>query len=215
MAFLPLCNGNVKLLDGSPKGEMIGYARVSTEDQSLTLQTDALKAAGCLQIYEEKKSGASHNRPELDLAIKELRHGDTLVVWRIDRLARSGAELHRRLQDIEQAGAGFKSLQESFDFSTSTGRFVLGILGLVAQLERHMTIERTKAGMAALKARGHLLGRALEFNPKKQAKAIAIAKRTGSVEKACLAVKVSKATFYGYYKVKRKDGKLTITKRKQ
>lgn len=204
------------LLDEKPKGEFVGYARVSTEDQSLRLQTDALKAAGCINILEEKVTGSGLKaRPMLDLAIKELRPGDTLLVWRIDRLARSGRELHERLKQIEDAGAGFKSLQEGFDFSTSTGRFVLGILGLVAELERLMTVERTKAGMAALRERGHLLGRALEFNPKKQKKAVAIAKRTGSVEKACQAVKVSKATFYGYYRVTRKDGKLTITKRKQ
>src|ERR1035437_6620864 len=145
--------------DETPNGEFIGYARVSTEEQSLRLQTDALKAAGCLNIYEEKVSGSGKkNRPQLDLAIKDLRPGDTLLVWRIDRLARSGRELYSRLEQIEQAGAGFKSLQEGFDFSTSTGRFVLGILGLVAELERQMTIERTKAGMAALKARGKKLG---------------------------------------------------------
>lgn len=78
----------------APKGELIGYARVSTEDQKLDLQTDALKKVGCLNIYEEKKSGAAKNRPMLDLAIKDLRKGDTLVVWRIDRLARTGTELY-------------------------------------------------------------------------------------------------------------------------
>ena len=141
------------------KGELIGYARVSTEEQSLSLQTDALKAAGCLNIYEEKVTGSGKKaRPQLDLAIKDLRPRDTLLVWRIDRLARSGRELYQRLEQIEQAGAGFKSLQEGFDFSTSTGRFVLGILGLVAELERQMTIERTKAGMAALRARGAKFG---------------------------------------------------------
>ena len=96
-----------------PKGELIGYARVSTEEQSLALQTDALKAAGCLNIYEEKISGSGKkSRPQLDLAIKDLRPGDTLLVWRIDRLARSGRELYSRLEQIEQASAGFKSLQE-------------------------------------------------------------------------------------------------------
>ena len=202
--------------DEKPKGEFIGYARVSTEEQSLRLQTDALKAAGCLNIYEEKISGSGKkSRPQLDLAIKDLRPSDTLLVWRIDRLARSGRELYNRLEQIEQAGAGFKSLQEGFDFSTSTGRFVLGILGLVAELERQMTIERTKAGMAALKARGYTLGRAVTFNAKMQSRAFKEAKRTHSVEKACKLVGVSKATFYGHYKVKRKDGRLIITKRKQ
>ena len=198
------------------KGELIGYARVSTEDQNLRLQTDALKAAGCSQIYEEKRSGAAKNRPELDLAIKELRPGDTLVVWRIDRLARSGTELYRRLGHIEQARAGFRSLQEGFDFSTATGRFVLGILGLVAEMERQLTIERTRAGMEALRARGKPLGRAQEFTAAKQAMAVSIVCKGGSVEQACKAVKVSKATFYGYYRVKRRPGrKVIVLKRKR
>lgn len=147
-----------KVLGKPAKGEFIGYARVSTDDQSLLLQTDALKAVGCLNIYEEKRSGAANKRPKLDLAIADLRAGDTLVVWRIDRLARSGRELHRRLEQIEARGAAFKSLQEQFDFSTSMGKFILGVLGLVAELERQMTVERTKAGLDALKARGHQLG---------------------------------------------------------
>lgn len=196
-------------------GELIGYARVSTEDQSLRLQTDALKAAGCSIIREETKSGAAKVRPELDMAIKDLRPGDTLLVWRIDRLARSGRELYVRLEQIEQAGAGFKSLQEGFDFSTSTGRFVLGILGLVAELERQLTIERTRAGMAALKERGYTLGRAVEFTAKKQARAVKLVRSGKTVEQACKVVDVSKATFYGYYSVKRKGGKVTVKRRKK
>src|ERR1035437_7237650 len=201
--------------DETPNGEFIGYARVSTEEQSLRLQTDALKAAGCLNIYEEKVSGSGKkSRPQLDLAIKDLRPRDTLLVWRIDRLARSGRELYSRLEQIEQAGAGFKSLQEGFAISTSTGRFVLGILGLVAELERQMIIEPTKAGLEALRARGFTLGRAIEFTAKKRAAALKHARKTNSVELACKKVGISKATFYGKFKVKRKAGKLTITRRK-
>ena len=125
--------------------QLIGYARVSTEDQVLDLQMDALNAIGCLQIFSEKVSGAAKNRPELDMAIKALRPGDTLVVWRLDRFARSGVQLYARLEQVYAQGAAFKSLQENFDFSTTTGKFILGILGLVAELERSMTIERTKA----------------------------------------------------------------------
>ena len=202
--------------DEKPKGELIGYARVSTEDQSLRLQTDALKAAGCWEIREEKVSGSGKkSRPMLDLAIKDLRPGDTLLVWRIDRLARSGRVLYSRLEHIEQAGAGFKSLQEGFDFSTSTGRFVLGILGLVAELERQLTIERTKAGMEALRARGYTLGRTATFTAKKQARAVKLVRSGKTVEEACKIVKVSKASFYGYYSVKRKGSKVTVTKRKK
>lgn len=198
-----------------PKGELVGYARVSTEDQSLKLQTDALEAAGCINILTEKRSAAARQRPALDLAIKELRPGDTLLVWRIDRLARSGRELYSRLEQIEQAGASFKSLQEGFDFGTSTGRFVLGILGLVAELERQLTIERTKAGMDALKAMGKSLGRAQEFTPAKQLRAVKMVLAGKTVEAATKAVGVSKATFYGYYTVKRKGRKVTVTKRKK
>jgi DNA invertase Pin-like site-specific DNA recombinase len=184
------------------KGELIGYARVSTEEQSLRLQTDALKAAGCLNIYEEKVSGSGKKaRPQLDLAIKDLRPRDTLLVWRIDRLARSGRELYQRLEQIEQAGAGFKSLQEGFDFSTSTGRFVLGILGLVAELERQMTIERTKAGMAALKARGKTLGAERKVDAKMRAEIIKMVMDDPMVPIKAIAkkFKIGTASFNGNF----------------
>ena len=147
--------------------KLIGYARVSTEEQSLQLQTDALWAAGCWNVHEEKISGAAKRRKILDLAIMDLRPGDTLVVWRIDRLARSMRELYTRLDAIYAAGASFKSLQESFDFNTAMGKFVLGVLGLVAELERQITIARTKAGMDALRRRGGRLGRKLDLTPAK------------------------------------------------
>lgn len=160
-----------------PKGELIGYARVSTEDQSLALQTDALKKIRCLNIYEEKISGAKKNRPQLDLAIKDLRAGDTLVVWRIDRLSRSMGDFYERLAQIEAAGAGFKSVSESFDFTTATGRLILGIMAVMAQFERQLTIERTRAGMAALKERGHKLGAPQKFTTEKKREARAMLKK--------------------------------------
>ena len=142
-----------------PKGELIGYARVSTADQSLELQTDALRKAGCFHIHEEPAtSGAKKNRPVLDMAIKDLRPGDTLVVWRLDRLSRSIKDLYSRLEAIEAAGAGFKSLTEAFDFTTATGRLILGMLAIMAEFERQLTIERTKAGMAVLREKGHKMG---------------------------------------------------------
>src|SRR5450631_7159 len=191
----------MKLPEVPPKGEFIGYARVSTEEQSLRLQTDALKAAGCLNIYEEKVSGSGKkNRPQLDLAIKDLRPRDTLLVWRIDRLARSGRELYSRLEQIEQAGAGFKSLQEGFDFSTSTGRFVLGILGLVAELERQMTIERTKAGMAALKARGMQVGRERKVTDKMKDQIRALVIKGWQVKDIAAKFKIHPQSVYGNFK---------------
>ena len=151
-----------------PVGALIGYARVSTEDQSLELQTDALTKAGCLNIYTEKLSGAKKRRPELAMAIKDLREGDTLVVWRLDRLARSMRQLYNRLDQIYAKGANFKSITEAFDFGTVSGKFVLGILGLVAEFERQIIAQRTSAGIAALKARqgnGYKWGRQVYMTP--------------------------------------------------
>lgn len=150
---------------------MIGYARVSTPDQNLRMQTDALRAVGCLNIYEEKVSAASKKRPELDLAIKDLRPGDVLVVWRLDRLARSVRDLYRRLDDIQDAGASFRSLTESIDLSTAVGKVMFGFIGIMAEFERDLTIERTRAGMAALKASGVKLGRKVTFTREKKIKA--------------------------------------------
>lgn len=141
-----------------PKGELIGYARVSTKEQRLDLQTDALKKVGCLNIYSEEVSGAAKKRPQLDLAIKDLRPGDTFVVWRLDRLARSMRDLYTRLDQIFEAGASFKSLQENFDFTTAIGHLYVAIAGAFAEFERQLIGDRTKAGMAALKARGKPLG---------------------------------------------------------
>lgn len=160
----------------APKGELIGYARVSTQDQSLSLQTDALKKAGCFIIREEKLSGAKKDRPELDMAIKDLRPGDTLVVWRLDRLSRSIKDLYERLSQIEAAGAGFRSLTEAFDFTTATGRLILGMLAIMAEFERQLTIERTKAGMAVLREKGHKIGAPSKLNARLRAKGVKMLK---------------------------------------
>jgi DNA invertase Pin-like site-specific DNA recombinase len=200
-----------------PDIRMVGYARVSTRDQNLDLQTDALRAAGVMDdnLHVEKLSAASKRRPELDMAIKDLRPGDTLVVWRLDRLARSMQELYTRLDQIKDAGASFKSLTEHFDFTSATGQLVLGFLGLMAQFERQLTIERTKAGMKALKDRGHKLGRVQVFDAKRQAKAVKMVRAGWTVAEAVKAVNVSKATFYGYYSVARRKGHVIVTKRKK
>lgn len=153
------------------EGERIGYARVSTEDQSLELQVEALKAAGCLNIYTEKVSGAKSHRPELDLAIKDLRKHDTLVVWRLDRLSRTIRDLYKRIDEIRAAGASFVSLQERIDFSTPAGKVMLGMIALMAEFERNVTQERTKAGMAVLREKGYRLGARVKFDAKAQREA--------------------------------------------
>lgn len=191
-------------------GFLVGYARVSTEDQSLDLQTDALLAAGVFpdNLHVEKVSGASPKRPALDLAIKDLREGDTLVVWRLDRLARSMRQLYARLDQIYAKGAYFRSLTEAFDFGTISGKLVLGVLGLVAEFERQLTAQRTAAGIAARKARkgkDHKWGRKLYMTPER-VKLVGdyLNGRNGrprlSGPKIAERMKVSTASIYGYWK---------------
>lgn len=171
-----------------PPGKLIGYARVSTEDQDLRLQRDALEAAGCWNIYEEKRSASKGKRPELELALMDLRPGDTLIVWKLDRLVRNARGLYELLDRIHAAGANFRSLQEQFDFTTPMGQFVLGILGLVAQLEAQMTAHRTAAGIAALRAHGGRYGAKEKLSEAKAAKMVAEFK-AGGITKAALGRK--------------------------
>lgn len=142
---------------------LIGYGRVSTNDQNPALQRDALLRAGVLPDnlhIDEGWSGAAIKRPKLSLAFKDLRPGDTLVVWKVDRLARSISQLIAHVKAIEDAGANFKSLTENFDTTTPHGRFFFHLIGAMAEWERGMISERTRAGMARLKAEGRVLGRA-------------------------------------------------------
>ena len=137
----------------------IGYARVSTDDQNLDLQKDALAKAGCSRIYEEHKSGKSLERPELDACRKALRPGDTLSVWRLDRLGRSLPDLIRVIGELRDAGIGFESVTEKIDTTTATGELTFHIFAALAQFERQLIRERTKAGLAAARARGRKGGR--------------------------------------------------------
>ncbi len=157
-------------------GKLIGYARVSTEDQDLRLQTDALEKAGCHNIWQEKRSATRGKRPQLELALIDLRPGDTLVVWKLDRLVRNARQLYDLLERIHKAGANFKSLQEQFDFTTPWGKFILGILALVAELEAQMTAHRTSAGIKALQDRGFRYGREPLLSEKKAAELVALRK---------------------------------------
>lgn len=136
-------------------GFLVGYARVSTQEQNLDMQIEALRKAGVKDdnIHTEKVSGASQKREALDFAIMDLREGDTFVVWRLDRLARSMRQLYSALDRIYAKGAFFRSLTEDFDFGTVSGKFVLGILGLVAEFERQLIAHRTKAAIESLRAK--------------------------------------------------------------
>ncbi len=139
-------------------GRLLGYARVSTEDQATAAQTDELAAAGCDAIYRETGSGASRARPELARLVQDVQPGDVLVVVRIDRLARSVSHLLDTIERLEERGAHFRSLRDPIDTSTPQGMFSLQVLGAVAQLERALISERTKAGIKAAQARGKRSG---------------------------------------------------------
>ena len=138
---------------------LIGYARVSTEDQNPDLQLKALKAAGCTKVFVEKASGAQRERPELTAALGYARNGDTLVVWKLDRLARSLRQLIETVEGLEARKVGFRSLTEAIDTTTSGGRLVFHIFAALAEFERSIIRERTMAGLAVAKERGARPGR--------------------------------------------------------
>lgn len=138
---------------------IIGYARVSTQDQRHELQVDALTSAGCEQIFQEKITGKLRERPELNQCLRSLRKGDTLVVWKLDRLARSLKDLVGIIHDLSERQVGFKSLTESIDTTSSGGRLVFHIFGALAEFEHSLIRERTIAGMQAARARGRKGGR--------------------------------------------------------
>lgn len=137
----------------------IGYARVSTQDQNPDLQLDALKAAGCEEVFHEKMSGSIRARPQLDACLRTLRKGDTLVVWRLDRLGRSLQDLVEIIHGLESKGVAFQSLTENIDTSSAGGRLVFHLFGALAEFERNLIVDRTRAGLAAARARGRKGGR--------------------------------------------------------
>lgn len=147
---------------------LIGYARVSTKDQETRLQLDALQGAGVAKVFEEKASGAAADRPVLKACLSSLRKGDTLVVWRVDRVARSLKHLLAILEHLENVGAGIRSLSEPLDTSSPLGVFVLQSLGAVAQLERGMIRERVIAGQVAAISRGQRHGRPRTLTPEQE-----------------------------------------------
>jgi len=138
---------------------LIGYARVSTADQQANLQVDALREVGCESIYEEVVSGIAKARPRLEECLRHLRQGDTLIVWRLDRLGRSLKDLVAIVSDLDRQKIGFKSLTESIDTTTAGGKLIFHIFGSLAEFERSLLSERTKAGLKAARARGRMGGR--------------------------------------------------------
>lgn len=178
----------------------IGYARVSTADQNLDLQISALKNAGCERVYKEKKSSVSE-RPELEKMLKYLRPGDQVVVWKIDRLARSLKHLILLIEDFKKKKIEFMCLTNNIDTTTPMGLCFLSIVGAFAELERNLIIERTKAGLAAAREKGVKLGRrpGLTENQQVIKKAACDLYRKGmTTNDICKSLKVSTATLYRY-----------------
>lgn len=152
----------------STQGRRIGYARVSTDDQNLDLQLDALKRAGCSRIYEETVSGGIRSRPRLNTMLRYVKKGDTLVVWRLDRLGRSLQHLVEILAKLSKRGVRLESLSESIDTGTATGKMLAGIFAAIAEYERNLMHERTMAGLRAARDRGRIGGRRLKFSKAKR-----------------------------------------------
>ncbi len=155
---------------------IVGYARVSTQDQSLELQLDALRVAGCEQVFSEKITGKSRERPELTTCLKVLRKGDVLVVWKLDRLARSLKDLVELINELESRQIGFRSLTEAIDTTTAGGRLVFHIFGALAEFEHNLIRERTIAGLVAARARGRKGGRKPSMSSADTRKAAAMLK---------------------------------------
>src|SRR5438067_13134795 len=198
---------------------LIGYARVSTDEQTLNLQTDALKGAGCSKIFTDTISGAKTERKGLDEALQFLREGDTLVVWRLDRLGRTLKHLIETVTDLSKRHIGFKSLTESIDTTTSGGKLIFHIFGALAEFERDIIRERTLAGLAAARARGRKGGNRPSplAEPKKQALAQSLYDdHRNAIRDICKTLGVSRATLYRYVDTKKRpmgrpEGKVVTT----
>jgi len=179
----------------------IGYARVSTEDQILDLQNDALKQAGCDNIIEEKASGSKTDRDGLNEVLSLLREGDTLVVWKLDRLGRSLQHLIQVVNGLGEKGIYFKSIQESLDTSSSGGKLIFHIFGALAEFERDVIRDRTMAGLASARARGRIGGRPKIMDEKKLSFArTLLSDQSNTIDDVCGTLGVSRATLYRYLK---------------
>jgi DNA invertase Pin-like site-specific DNA recombinase len=185
---------------------LIGYARVSTSEQTLNLQKDALEKIGCVKIFSDVVSGAKAEREGLHEALEYVRAGDTLVVWRLDRLGRSLKHLIEAITKLNNRKIGFKSITENIDTTTSGGKLVFHIFGALAEFERDIIRERTNAGLSAARSRGRLGGRPKAKTldtPKKVALAQSLYEnRNNTIDEICKALNVSRATLYRYIKTK-------------
>ena len=181
---------------------LIGYARVSTEDQSLTLQIDALEEAGCDRVFQDKTSGIVNTRPNLNQALNFARPGDALVVWRLDRLSRSLRDLIETVTLLESRGVQLKSLHESIDTGSSSGKLIFHLFGALAEFERNLIKERTLAGLQAARARGRKGGRPPSLDTENRKLAVKLYNdKNYSVNQVCQVMGISKPTLYKYVRV--------------
>jgi len=187
-------------------GNKIGYARVSTNDQDLNLQIDSLKKAGCKDeyIFTDMISGAKSSRPGLDNCLKQLKPGDTLIVWRLDRLGRSMSHLVNLIESLLEKNIGFKSIQDgAIDTTTASGELMFNIFSALAQFERRLIQERTNAGLDAARARGRLGGRPKKSasDPKVRMAQEMNKNKSLSIKEICDSLGISRATFYRYISI--------------
>lgn len=186
-------------LPGQDQRLLIGYARVSTEDQHLDLQHDALKKAGCEKTFEDKKSGAKADRPGLAAALEYARAADQLVVWRLDRLGRSISDLIALVRQMDEAGVQLRSLTEGIDTSTINGKLTFHLFAALAEFERALVRERTRAGLEAARARGRMGGRKHRLSVDKRRHAVELYRaKDKTVGEICKLMGISKPTLYAY-----------------
>jgi DNA invertase Pin-like site-specific DNA recombinase len=198
------------MITAVPSGHLVGYARVSTDDQDLSLQIDSLSAIGINldNIFAEKISGAKTDRPQLDACLARLQQGDTLVVWRLDRLGRSVHHLVQLIEDLRNRGVGFRSVSDGLiDTMRPSGELIFHIFSALAQFERRLIQERTRAGLASARARGRLGGRSpLDLD---EAKVLAARRlhddHTLNIDDICKTLNISKSTYYRYVQMKKEN----------
>lgn len=184
----------------------IGYARVSTADQHLRMQEDALKSAGCEEIYTDIVSGVKSQRPGLNKALSYLREGDTLVVWKLDRLGRSIQHLIQTVNALQTKKIGFKSLQESIDTSTSGGKLIFHFFSALAEFERDLIRERTEAGLKAARIRGKMGGRPPILDNRQINRMVEMYdEQKNTVNEICKIYNISRPSFYNYINNRKRE----------
>ncbi|EKD72861.1 MAG: hypothetical protein ACD_45C00562G0002 [uncultured bacterium] len=189
----------------------VGYARVSTTDQYLRMQEDALKSAGCEEIFTDIASGSKSQRPGLDKALEYVREGDTLVVWKLDRLGRSIQHLIQLMTSLSERKICFKSLQESIDTSTSGGKLIFHMFSALAEFERDLIQERTQAGLKAARARGRMGGRPPILDNRQITRMVEMYnEQKNTVAEICKIYDISRPSFYNYLKNFLKQRKQTF-----